>query len=45
VKLVSFCPACLGAARSKRKAEAARLNGQKGGRPKGSGKKRKEGGE
>jgi len=45
VKLVCFCPACRGAAKSKRKAEAARLNGALGGRPKGSGKKRKEGGE
>jgi hypothetical protein len=35
VKLVCFCPACRGAARSKRKAQASRQNGLKGGRPPG----------
>lgn len=33
VPLVCFCPACRGAARSKRKAEASRRNGVLGGRP------------
>jgi hypothetical protein len=45
VKLVCFCPACRGAVRSKRKAEASRANGALGGRPPGSAKKRKKGGE
>lgn len=31
-----ICPACLGARTTDRKAEAARVNGRKGGRPKGS---------
>lgn len=34
VKLVVYCPACRGAVRSERKAEASRANGKRGGRPK-----------
>lgn len=33
IDLVSFCPACRGAAVSKRKAKASRANGKLGGRP------------
>jgi hypothetical protein len=33
VELICFCPACGGAAKSERKAQAARANGKRGGRP------------
>jgi hypothetical protein len=33
IKLRTFCPACVGEGRSKKKAEAARANGRKGGAP------------
>lgn len=33
IDLVSFCPACLGSVRSKRKAVQSRKNGKLGGRP------------
>lgn len=33
VKLVKYCPACRGGARSKKKAAAVRENGKRGGRP------------
>ena len=33
IELVCFCPACRGAARSKRKAQSSRINGALGGRP------------
>src|SRR5260370_39340041 len=33
IDLVSFCPACRGAVRSKRKAISSRKNGKLGGRP------------
>jgi hypothetical protein len=39
VPLVSYCPACRGSARSKRKTKAARENGKLAGRPKGSANK------
>jgi hypothetical protein len=35
VEMVCFCPACCASIRSREKAQAARLNGRKGGRPKG----------
>lgn len=41
IPLVCYCPACRGGMRSEQKALAARENGKLGGRPKGSGKKRK----
>jgi hypothetical protein len=44
IDLVCFCPACRGAARSKRKAESSRANGFLGGRPPGKRKKSKKGG-
>jgi len=34
--LVMFCPACRASSTSPKKAKAARRNGQRGGRPKGS---------
>ena len=34
IDLVSFCPACRGSVRSKRKAASSRANGRLGGRPK-----------
>jgi hypothetical protein len=33
INLVSFCPACRGSVRSKRKAISSRENGKLGGRP------------
>jgi len=33
IDLVSFCPACRGSVRSKRKAASSRKNGMLGGRP------------
>lgn len=41
MRLICFCPACRGAVTSRRKARASRENGKLGGRPKGSGKKRR----
>lgn len=35
-KKALLCPSCLGETKSKAKARAARENGKKGGRPKGS---------
>jgi hypothetical protein len=35
-KIKMLCPACMGEARSKRKAKAARINGKEGGRPRKS---------
>jgi hypothetical protein len=35
-KVEMICPACMGAASSKRKAATSRENGRLGGRPKGS---------
>jgi hypothetical protein len=39
IRLISYCPACLGSSRSKRKAEASRENGKLGGRPPKKGKR------
>ena len=39
VDLVSFCPACRGGVRSKRKAQTSRENGKLGGRPRGKKKR------
>jgi hypothetical protein len=36
IDLVSFCPACRGSVRSKRKALSSRKNGKLGGRPRKS---------
>jgi hypothetical protein len=36
IDLVSFCPACRGSVRSKRKAASSRINGRLGGRPRKS---------
>lgn len=36
VPLISFCPACRGAVKSKKKAVSSRENGKLGGRPLGS---------
>ncbi len=33
IELVCFCPACRGSVTSRRKAEASRKNGKRGGRP------------
>jgi hypothetical protein len=43
VDLVSFCPACRGAVRSKRKALTSRENGKLGGRPRKKASIRKRG--
>jgi len=39
IEMICYCPACRGSAQTERKAQSARENGMKGGRPKGSGKK------